>query len=168
MNKRDFTIATPISLVLFTAIMGVVVIAVLIMPDPSGNTSAVARAVCYALALLIAAAVWRVAMQRVKVQDSVIKIRTAMGRSYQVTCSDIVKIECTKSISTKQGARFYITVSTDTHEFAVSARKTGFSTFAGYLLDKLATGAIPSAAASESCRKMLRRYQNDFQPKKKN
>lgn len=103
---------------------------------------------------------------RYDVEGSVIRVRTGLGRVYQVSCEEIAFISCNQTHSARHGTRFSITVATEQKHFTVGGRLNGFSVFAGYLLDKLDQGVIKASAVSEACRSELRRYQKEFQPKK--
>lgn len=165
MTNHHFKIRTTFRSLLGLYISCVIIILMLIVPTVLLEIPVGAQMFSYIFCFLMLVAMVTTTLLCFSVDGTDIKVRTWYGKRYQVSCSKIKKIFCNQTQSTKQGIRYSITITTEHHEFTVDGRLNGFSAFACYLLDMLETGEIKSSAASESCRKTLRRYQKEFQPK---
>ena len=101
---------------------------------------------------------------QVQINGICLSVRTMTGKRFSFTCGEIYKIVCERRGSIKYGASYYdIEIYTDenvtnTNMVIVSHGREGFSRLAEYLLTQLNTGEISETAASDSCRKELRRY----------
>lgn len=163
MNKYKFTISIGIGSKVFLIISGILVIGMLlILPVTLDYTTDGIIILSHSLAIMLFIAIYCAVMMRIKVQDLIIKVRTATGRNYQLTCADIMKIECYETNSIKRGREFNITVSAKQNEFTIYDRLENFSAFVGYILDMLNNGEISTTAVSTSCLKELRRYHIKF------
>ena len=96
----------------------------------------------------------------VKVIGSTIKVRTRMGRKFEFQCGEITQVTCGKKDSTRYGPSFYITIKTKLNKVDIEGTMEGFTTMAGYLLDKHEVGEIKSTAITYSCQGKLLQYKN--------
>lgn len=120
-----------------------------------------------AYTVLFLCAIFATWMFRVDVDGSAIRVRTNCGRKYELHCSDIDKIVCSKSDSGKRGPQFYITVTAKTNKFTLNAHMIGFDTMAGYLLEMLESGELKRSAVAPSCKEKLRQYEKGVIRRKK-
>ena len=120
------------------------------------------------LTLISIMAILATSLFYVKVNGSVIRVRTRSGRKYEFRCSDIQKVGYYKTIGSKQGAITHLTIKTKSCTVEIRPAMTGFTTMAGYLLDKHEAGEIKSTAITYSCQGKLRQWKNgDVRKKKK-
>lgn len=103
----------------------------------------------------------RLIMFYVKVEGSLIKVRTRFGRKYQFNCGDIDKVACYSDYQAKGGPSHDIRLEVSSiKDVYVTSGMTGFQTMAGYILEKYETGEIKQEAISKNCKKMLTKYKN--------
>ncbi|MBQ1733978.1 MAG: hypothetical protein II038_03760 [Lachnospiraceae bacterium] len=105
----------------------------------------------------------------VKVENSLLSVRSMGRKKYAFPCREIEQITCSKRGSIRNGPSFYISLISGDCSITFSHDMDGFQRIARYLLDRLNAGEIPGSAASASCRSELSRYAaGEIYRKKKN
>jgi len=98
---------------------------------------------------------------KVQVIDSIISVRTRIGRCYRIHISEITKIVSETGFDKEHGQIGGITIKTANRKVEMDQTMNGFQEMAGYILEKLESGEINEAAVSVHCKKRLRKYLND-------
>ena len=95
---------------------------------------------------------------RIDVSGTNFKVRTKAGKKYEFDASEIEKVTCDKSCSSKRGYSFYLHISAKGKKIDLSVTNQGVEQLAGYLLQMYERGVLNPKAVSEHCRNELARY----------
>ena len=74
---------------------------------------------------------------KVQVIDSIISVRTRIGRCYNIHISEITKIVCETGFDKEHGHIGEITIKTANRKLEIDQTMNGFQEMAGYILEKL-------------------------------
>ncbi len=95
----------------------------------------------------------------VKANGSDIKLRTRLGRKYELSVTDIEKVTCSKTYG-KNKISSNIDIKIKQKNISVGSEMIGFGKIAEYLLEKYESGEINARAMSVNCCQELHRYIN--------
>ncbi|MBQ8513954.1 MAG: hypothetical protein IJ496_00970 [Ruminococcus sp.] len=95
---------------------------------------------------------------RIDVSGTNFKVRTKAGKKYEFDASEIEKVTCDKSYSSKRGYSFYLHISAKGKKIDLSITNQGTQQMAGYLLRMYECGVLNQKAVSEHCKNELARY----------
>ena len=165
MTPLQFTVHLPTSKKRLLYACGIIFILPLAVASFYPGLTASFRFLCYGGIMFVLAMMAAGTMVRYDVKGTVIKVRTSLGRKYQVSCGEITFIDCKQTHHHRHGTDFSITVASDRNYFTVSGQLNNFDLFARYLLNRLADGEIKPSAVSEDCKVDLEKYQQSIYPK---
>lgn len=97
---------------------------------------------------------------RIDVSGTNFKVRTKAGKKYEFDASEIEKVTCDKTYSSKRGYSFYLHMSAKGKKIDLSITNQGTQQLAGYLLQMYERGVLNQKAVSEHCKNELDRYSN--------
>ncbi len=94
----------------------------------------------------------------IRVSGTNFKMKTRAGKKYEFDASEIEKVTCDKSYSSKRGYSFYLHISTKGKMIDLSITNQGTQQLAGYLLQMYECGVLNQKAVSEHCKNELALY----------
>ena len=161
MNRNKLSVYFPKKDALWLGITLIVIIVICIMVGrmPKAHKWAVALIALFYI-VIIGCAILTNLLFRIEVLDSIIKVKTRMGKQLQFKCSEIEKVVCSKRDSVKFGPQFSIEINTDKYSICLPHGVIGFEEMAGYLLEKYENGEIKESAISKSCKKTLANHRD--------
>ena len=104
---------------------------------------------------------------RATVEDGIIKVRSPFGRKFQFSCSEIRKVQCSKSKSMSYGVTYYIDIYTETENVQVDSKMAGFQLMAEYLLCQYEQGILCEYTINQADMNLLYKFKTRLYPKKK-